>query len=184
MTVAGPTLEDNFGQFFGSVPNPPSAICATFFFSGIGQATVQSVSVGAPFTATQECQLPTGSADPAPCAPGSVLTGFTPDGGEPTGCWLAVDLASGETGNHQASVAMTLTAECSGGTEPPCDEVSPAPTPENPVKVTWTATLPLRFCGQTAYADENGQPLVPDGEGRPVDPSVGSAADGCTQAPA
>lgn len=179
MTVAGPTLEDNYSAFFGSVPNPPSAICAVFSFSGIGRATVQSVSVEAPFTATQECQLPTGSGDPPPCAPGAVLTGIQPDGGEPTGCWLAVDLASGAstTENHQATAAMTLSAECSGTTEEPCVEVTdPEPTPEAPVTVTWTAELPLRYCGQTLYADDERQPVS--------NPSDSSAANGCTEASA
>jgi hypothetical protein len=188
--VAGPTLDDDYSNVFGSVRRPadplqtPDPICTLYSFSDTTvHITVASVTVDAPFTTTTDC-AGTGVPDGPSCSVGTALAAVQPleAQGEAIGCQFGIVMTGDASANYESHDArLTFSAVCTspGAEGTPCGDskvTDRQPSPSAPVPVTWDAlsvTVPLRYCGATEYADADGQPIT----GQPAETP---AAYGCT----
>jgi hypothetical protein len=63
--------------------------------------------------------------------------------------------------NYTPKLVWTMSLACTDTAAEPCSApsvVAAQPTLQQPVMVRWSRTTPIRYCGATDYADENGDP--------------------------
>jgi hypothetical protein len=165
--VAGPTLESDYSEYWGNIYREMRSGCANFTNSQPYDFTVESVSISRPLVLVTDCSA--GAGQVPGCGSGTVLTASS--GSE---CRLGFVFAAGTdfSQNYLPTTTWTLRASCTDAAVEPCsaDQVAAAqPSLSDPVSVRWSWTDPMRFCGATDYADENGNP----GEGS-------APTNGCT----
>jgi len=148
--VAGPTINNDFPEYWGNIYSDQSVHCANFTFSDVVSVTLVSVKVGTPLRIHGGC----GPQNPD-CVAGIVIP-------KDKACGLNLTLSERADLHrdypHIAQV-WTLRAACTSTDVPPCsgDAVAAAhPSPTKPVVVTWKQSMRLRYCGGTDYADDEG----------------------------
>ena len=174
--VAGPTLGDDYPEYFGNIYPGGLSKCAYFVNDLSYDVRVDAVAVGAPLRVLNGCTPDSREhpADPG-CSVGRVLAAS-----HAGGCSAGVTFASGtDLGrNYTPSMTWRLSVSCTDTAAPPCSTpsvVAAGPAPDHPVRARWSSSISLRFCGATDYADDDGNP---GGTGYPP-------SDGCSdQAPA
>ncbi len=170
--IAGPTLNDEYPEFFGNLFDFKLSNCA-FFSNTEGSAVaypirVEGISVDPPFRLLSGCEPDVNKQglEERPVEPGCRAGVLVPvASGEPRiGCTAGVEYPSDlsrSKENHTGALVLRLSILCTNSTSSPCSETSVRarrPTPGSPVRVLWNASYPVRYCGATDYANEDGGP--------------------------
>jgi len=177
--VAGPTLNDDYPEYFGNVYRDDRSKCAYVYPEAAASydVRVDSVSVGAPFVLRTDCG-PTSnehSAASGPCRAGIVIPPR-----ESGGCRIGFTFAAGTDfgRNYLTQMTWRLSTMCTDTEHAPCSEpgvVAAGPSAENPVRAVWTQRMAIRFCGGTDYAAEGSDGQETAGTGA-------APSTGCTSA--
>jgi len=154
--VGGPTLSDDYPEHWGNLYLTDPSQCAVFTNDSDHQIIIRSVSVPSPLVLVTDC---------SPDGQGRSTTGCTAGLALPAagGCVAGIQFAPGTdlTKNYTGDNNWDLSQICTDTASPPCSEKDVAarhPSVTSPVEVWWTVTLPIRFCGATDYADDQGNP--------------------------
>lgn len=171
--VAGPTLGNDYPEYFGNIYAADREKCANFVNDHQYDVTILAVSASSPLVLVTDCMPGSGESPTVGCTADLVLPGF----GEAT-CTLGVRFAQGTdfAANYLPMIDWRLSVVCTDAVAEPCsapDVVAHGPSEAEPVVATWTMVDPVRFCGATDYADEHGGP---GGVG-------GAPRNGCTTEP-
>ncbi len=159
LVVAGPTLANDYPEYWGNWYAGDRSKCAVFTSYQPQPVTVVQVAVEHPLRIGSTCSAPPESAaDAETCAPG-VRLGPAGEGG----CLLRVEMPSGTdlSANYEMATVWTLELACTGTEGAPCSEpavTDRAPSMTQPVTVRWILRDPMRYCGATDYADDDGRP--------------------------
>ena len=173
LEVAGPTLGDDYPEYFGNIYLGDRAKCAYFDNTQEYDVRVDAVSVKSPLRVVSGCAPDSGDPehlDGRGCTPDTVLAASRGNG-----CTAGVEFENGTDfmQNYLRSLLWQLSVLCTDTEGPPCSDpsvVAAEPTPDRPLRVHWTMTIEIRFCGATDYADDAGDP---GGQGGPP-------SDGCS----
>lgn len=148
--VAGPTINNDFPEYWGNIYRDQPVHCANFTFSDAVSVTLVSVTVNTPLRVHGGCA----GGDP------NCVAGIVVPQGQACGLGLTFSRRADLHRDypHIAQV-WTLRAACTSTDAPPCtgDAVAAAhPSPTKPVVVTWKQSMRLRYCGGTDYANDEG----------------------------
>lgn len=172
--VAGPTLTDDYPEYFGNIYPSDRSKCAVFTNQLEYDVRLQAMSVDAPLTIVTGCLPNSGETAPA-CRVGQVLAA-----GRSGRCAMGVVFAPDTdfAQNYTPTFTVASSVSCAGTASEPCaasEVIAVGPTAESPVTVRWTWAIAMRYCGATDYADDSGNP---GGSGYP--PEHGCSVDAPT----
>ncbi len=175
--VGGPTLGADYPEYFGNIYpgdiDPGQTWKCAGFRNGLSYGmSVESVTATQPLVPVRPCRPDDPELEEGPgCTGGLVLPA---SGGW---CTFGVTFVAGThlDRNYTPTYTWSVSVKCTDTVSEPCSLPAVAslhPTTTDPVVARWTWTEPMRYCGATAYADDQGSP---DGGGWP--PEYGCTAD-------